>query len=311
MSQDLKNWLEEVPREINTALASLRSLVKKYLSETTAQDFIETIVNMLEKDSSIDFSTIASFFLSFNIDIISHIATIVESHLINNRSPLTPQILKLSSLTNIDPIWFLAAWVAFNEDHPKTSFELLAKIEVEDKNTLGMKGQILLEQGYIKQSITQFQKAIRTSPDDPMLWFQLAKAHYGNGDDSLALNSIDECLILQPDNQECAAFILLIISESEQVTPSSHKHWKLIEQNNLGNNPWYVGKLLTAAVQNNNPQVFRNTIEQSQWEHLMRDPKFIEHLPNILRELSVDHSWKNEQKLFLEAITQEQKPAIS
>lgn len=266
--------------------------------------YLIPLTDLLEHsaDGLEDLHDIYHFLGAKDFDLEEFITAIAEQAAREEYRPLFGTLSKLAKLSQHPPFQFLAGWYALNLGMLNECVLECRKASNPSSKILTLQGQAELEAGKVTSAIGSLQKSTQLSPQDPLTWFQLAKAYFVNDSLEMAWDSLLVCRNLIPESQEIPAFMAQIASCEEPKNPHKlQQSWTALTAADFSNsNINYIECLLNLSFSANKQEWAKWVVDHCDVNAFLQ-PKGLKVLPGILKELN-DRSWRHVSTQLLKSL---------
>jgi tetratricopeptide (TPR) repeat protein len=195
--------------------------------ECSVQYFKNFITSWVSVDDSGEatWSNMKNLLAKFELDVDDIILGLcIHSFDVGKSIELGQVLENVSSKTSIPAVTFQAAFMAFNNDAPQKTIELIESIGKETSQTLTLKSQAYQDLRDFEAAHDALCSATEINPNDALAWFQLAKNDLAYGNIESAWDAITTCEELFGTDEEINHLKLMIgLEKFESNQDSSNK----------------------------------------------------------------------------------------
>ena len=216
------------------------------------------------------------------------ISQIAEAGTTANLGPIIQtSISALADSVQLAGIRFLSGWIALNNSDFKTCIDECEKISEPFASVYTLIGQASLELGDITDALEALAIATSLDANEPMSWFQLAKAQHIAGNQEKSWEALDRAeQITGPDLEVCSmrAFVALVEPRIPEYLEAA---WSLL-LSIIGKDkihPSLAVLLIELSFARSDLDGTRRVIQTLAFEAAATDADFKTNLPRTLRRL--------------------------
>ena len=252
-----------------------------------------------------DFLTAEALAETCGTQIMELIGLIAEQAILRDQGDLFFDAMKAGAeSTRLVVFRFFAAWTALNIGRLEQCVGECEKVDQPYAPIYTLQGQALLELGRQTEAVEVLDVATQLAANEPLGWFQLAKAHHVGGDPEKAFAALRKCKQISPNNLEVSLYMAMIALESnagvslaEEATDGTNK---LLAA--YGSNPTVVFTLLGLACRTGRKADAVTLLNQVNWGQMSVQSDLLRTLPRVLRRLH-DVGWIDIASKLLSGIT--------
>ena len=182
---------------------------------------------------------------------------------------------------------FFAAWTALNRGRLEQCVEECEKVDEPFAAVFTIHGQALLELGRCNDALEVLDIATKLSPQEPLSWFQFAKALHVAGNLSAAFEALRQCRRILPGSQEIVFYmgiVTLDLPQGEIELVLEAIGYIVREIPNYGENSAVAFTLLRLACRCRDRQKAAEIVDDIARAELSTQSDMIRSLPGVLRD---------------------------
>ena len=126
----------------------------------------------------------------------------------------------LAAKSKLVTFYFLAAWMALNLDQLEDCINHCELVTTPFAPITTLHGQALLDLGEADEAIDVLQIAVKLAPEEPLAWFQLAKAFHLRDRNEEALAALRRLRRILPKNGEVCLMMVIVVAAVNEADPA-------------------------------------------------------------------------------------------
>ena|GEM_PF-2739357 len=248
-------------------------------------------INSFVRDSSDhlnDFLEADQVLAADNLTLTGVISAITEHAISFGLGPVIQEcIAGLANSTPLAALRFLTGWIALNLNDYGRCIEECEKISEPFAAVYALMGQASLEMGDLSDAIESLTIATTLDSNEPMSWFQLAKAYHVGGEFEKswkALNRVED--LIGPDVEVSSMRAFVALAEGSNLSHLEKAWTSLLDVGGQQKSPPGLATLLLElSLARSDYENTLKVIHNLDAKGAARDKDFIANLPHVLRRL--------------------------